>query len=111
MIKKIAGEIAEPLTFMFKLSLARGSYPSGWKNVLIKPFHKNSYKSDFTNYRTISIISIFFRVMEKLIVERIKKFFVDNSLQSPAQHGIRKRRSYNTGNCRFSGLCRPRYTV
>jgi len=96
MIRKIAGENAEPLTFMFNLSLAYGVCPSGWKNALVKALHKKDSKSDFINNRPISVTSIFSRVMAKLIVERIQKFFDDNSLWSPAQHGLRKRRSCNS---------------
>ena len=72
MIKKIAGEIAEPLTFIFNLSLAHGLFPSGWKIALVKPLHKKGSKSDFINYWPISIKSIFFLVAEKLIVEQIR---------------------------------------
>ena len=59
MIKKIAAEIAEPLTFIFNLSFAHGLCPSGWKNSLVKPLHKKGSKLDFTNYWSISITSIF----------------------------------------------------
>ncbi|XP_065565460.1 uncharacterized protein LOC136030400 [Artemia franciscana] len=53
-------------------------------------------RSDFKNYRQISITSIFCRVMEKLIVSRVQKYFDGNHLWNPAQHGFRKNRSCNT---------------
>ncbi|XP_065562443.1 uncharacterized protein LOC136028527 [Artemia franciscana] len=91
MIRQIAHEIAEPLTYIFNLSLAHGLCPSGWKKALVKPLHKSGSRSDFKNYRPISITSIFCRVMEKLIVSRVQKYFDGNHLWNPAQHGFRKK--------------------
>lgn len=96
MIIQIADVIAQPLTFLYNQSLATGSCPSGWKKAMVKPLHKAGLKSDFKNYRPISITSIFCRVMEKLIVARIQTYFDENNLWNPAQHGFRKRRSCNT---------------
>ena len=95
-IRQIAHEIAGPLTYIFNLSLAHGLCPSGWKEALVKPLHKSVNKSDFKSYRPSSITSIFCRVMEKLVVSRVQKYFDENHLWNPAQHGFRKSRSCNT---------------
>ena len=71
MIRQIACEIAEPLTYIFNLSLVHGLCPSGWRKALVKPLHKSGSKLDFKNYWLISITSIFRQLMEKLIVSRV----------------------------------------
>ncbi|XP_065583537.1 uncharacterized protein LOC136042500 [Artemia franciscana] len=115
MIRQIAHEIAEPLTYIFNLSLAHGLCPSGWKKALVKPLHKSGSRSDFKNYRPISITSIFCRVMENLIVSRVQKYFDGNHLWNPAQHGFRKNKSCNTQllevTLDFSTFCRFSYTL
>ena len=73
-----------------------GLCPSGWKKALVKPLHESGSKSDFKNYRPILITSIFCRVMEKLIVSRVQKYFGEYYLWNPTQHGFRKSRSCNT---------------
>ena len=57
--KKIATEIAEPLTLIFNIPFARGWCLSGWKKALVRPLRKKVSKSDFRNYRSISITFTF----------------------------------------------------
>ena len=83
MIRQIAHEIAEPLTYIFKLSLAHGLCPSGWKNVLVKPLHKSGSKSDFRNL-SANFNNVYFLPSDGKIdcFTRSKVFWRKSSLES-----------------------------
>lgn len=57
-------------------SIESGIYPSKLKLAKVVPVFKSEDELDPNNYRSISLLSIFKRVFEKLIYNRLK-FFLD----------------------------------
>jgi len=47
--------------------LAQGIYPERLKFSLIKPLYKNGDKSSPSNYRSISLLTVFSKIFEKVI--------------------------------------------
>ena len=66
-ILKDAVEIVSgPLTKIFNRSLDTGVFPDLWKLARVAPIFKAGQKSELTNYRPISVVSILSRLLEKM---------------------------------------------
>jgi hypothetical protein len=61
-----------------------------------KPLHKKGDKYDMNNYRPISIIPVFAKILERLMYNRITSFLCENKILSEAQNGFRKGKSIDT---------------
>ena len=55
----------------------------------IIPLFKNREKTEFTNYRPISILSPFSKILEKLFNLRLEQFLDANKILSDNQYGFR----------------------
>ena len=55
-LKSVAEELANPLTYIFNLSLQSGTIPSAWKRSNITPVHKGGSCDDPGNFRPISVV-------------------------------------------------------
>ena len=69
MLKATAESIAEPLARFFTLSLSKCKFPKLWKTVGIVPIQKSTSKSksDPTEYRPISLLSIVSKLLERIV--------------------------------------------
>ena len=63
------------------------------KTAKIIPIHKAGDSHQFTNYRPISLLSQFSKILEKLFVTRLDSFFDKHQLISNNQYGFRSGRS------------------
>jgi hypothetical protein len=72
-IKTIAKEISEPLSHIFNLTFLSGTIPNGLKIALVTPIYKANKKNEFKNYRLISVLSCFSKLLEKLMYKRLIK--------------------------------------
>ena len=55
----------------------------------IIPIFKNGQQTEFTNYRPISILSQFSKILEKLFNLRLETFLDVNKILSDSQYGFR----------------------
>ena len=98
LLKKIIENIALPLTHILNLSLQSGEIPSELKNAKVKPIFKlNSKDSDLlclmSNYRPISLLPIFSKILEKLVALKLTKFLDENNLLYKHQYGFQRKKS------------------
>ena len=56
-----------PLAYIINMSFITGEYPNLLKIVKVIPIHKGGSTQDVNNYRPISILSIFDKIIEKLM--------------------------------------------
>ena len=61
------------------------------KKSVIIPIHKNNNKNNIENYRPISIIAQFSKIIEKIIKKRIDNFIEKNNIISSNQYGFKKK--------------------
>ena len=59
--------IACPLIHVVNLSIIQGVVPDGLKLARVVPLYKKSDKTDVSNYRPVSSLSIISKVFEKVI--------------------------------------------
>lgn len=69
--KHVIEHIIDPLTYIYNLSLKNGIFPEIWKLAVIKPLFKTGDKLNTHNYRPISMISNFSKVLEKIVKTRV----------------------------------------
>ena len=89
-IKSIKLNIITPLVHVCNLSFAQGKFPDDFKMAKIIPIHKKNYKQLFVNYRPISILPAFSKILEKLAYKRIMDFLDKNDILYKFQFGFRK---------------------
>ena len=100
-VKTSAQYIAEPLTHIFNSSFESGIFPNTFKEAIIKPLFKKGDRFNITNYRPISLLSSFAKILEKLFHKRLRNFLTHNNILSSYQHGFRKQKSTDTAIFQF----------
>ena len=92
-IKAINAQISTPLSSIANESFFSGIYPDKLKYAKVIPLHKGKSKFDVKNYRPISILPLFDKILEKLMYERIISFLSTHMILSPCQYGFKKNHS------------------
>lgn len=95
LIKDGAAQIAVPLTALINRSLYSGIFPTTEKEAKISPVHKNESKSVLDNYRPISVLNIFSKVIERAVYDQLSEYLEQNNMLSNNQYGFRPKRSTN----------------
>jgi hypothetical protein len=67
-VKQCIQFIKKPLTFIFNLSLSSGTFPNQMKIAKVCPIFKKGQKQNITNYRPISVLSVFSKILETLML-------------------------------------------
>ena len=79
MLKETALSITPSLTRLIKLSISTASVPKCWKQANVLPIYKKGEKSDFGNYRPVSLLNVTSKVCEKVIFKYLFNYFRDNN--------------------------------
>ena len=88
-LKSLRCILSSPLATIFNTSVRSGTFPDKLKTSKITPIFKASEDNDPNNYRPISILSVFNRIFEKLMYNRLIQFIEHNKLLNNAQYGVR----------------------
>ena len=86
-----AKELSVPLSHLFNLSLRSGVMPTLWNSANITPIHKNNNKELVENYRSISLLPIPAKCLERLVHAAIYTHI--SPYLSQWQHGFVKGKS------------------
>ena len=70
-LKETAETIAPTLAAIYNKSLSESHIPAAWKEGLITPIHKKGNKTQPSNYRPISLMSVAGKIMESLIRDQL----------------------------------------
>ena len=105
MIKLSDGALVLPLKIIFTNCLRRGLFPEIWKCANVVPVHKKHEKNVKGNYRPISLLPIFGKILEKLIYDSFYSHLVTHELLNQNQSGFRPGNS--TVNQLLSITCNP----
>ena len=74
LLKLLKSVISKPLEIIFNASLARGIVPNKFKIARVLPVFKNGIQTNMSNYRPISLLSVFNRILEKIMYNRLSNF-------------------------------------
>lgn len=95
LVKEMEQIIIDPLAYIFNLSLSTGQVPSKLKIAKVIPVYKKGKVDVLSNYRPISLLSIFDKLLEKIICTRLSNFLSANNTLYEYQFGFRKLHSIN----------------
>ena len=93
LITEVAEEIILPLEHIYNMSILTGVVPSELKIARVIPIYKKGEKSDCSNYRPISMLNIFNKILEKLVFTRVISFLNKNKIIYNNQFGFRSNHS------------------
>jgi hypothetical protein len=92
-LKLLQHVLSKPLEILFNASFATGIVPQSFKIARIIPvFKKGDYRS-LNNYRPISLLSIFNKLLEKLMYTRLINFLEQKRTLYNKQFGFRSQYS------------------
>ena len=92
-VKKILAHVATPLCQIYKQSLTDGIVPDEWKSAHIIPIFKKGDQQKTSQYRPVSLTSIFSKILERIIRPQLLDFMYLNNLVPKDQHGFVPKRS------------------
>ena len=96
LLKQIILQIANPLSKIFNKSLSHGIFPDLLKIARIIPIFKNGDSTDPKNYRPISLLPSFSKILEQIIYIRLTSFFNKHDILNSSQYGFRTNHSTNS---------------
>ena len=90
-LKASAAYILSPLTYIFNKVLRTGIFLDRLKFAEIKPLFKKGKITEVSNYRPISLLLSFSKIIEKIIHTRLYKYLTGNNLLAEEQFGFREK--------------------
>ena len=84
-----------PLTHVVNISLLNGVFPSELKIARVIPLFKSGEPRNFSNYRPVSVLPLFSKILERLMYTRLLSFITKNNILYVFQFGFRKFHSPN----------------
>ena len=93
LVKKIIPYIVKPLAHICHTSLINGIFPDRMKIARVIPLFKNGDVKEFSNYRPVSILPQFSKILEKVFDNRLMSLINDKQILNNSQFGFRKNMS------------------
>ena len=89
-LKILKTVIAKPLEILFNTSFSSGVVPTKFKQASVVPVYKTKSPTSLCNYRPISLLSIFNKLLEKLMYKRLLDFLEKKKVLFKKQFGFRE---------------------
>ena len=96
MLKLSAPYITHIITEICNLSITKKQFPNDWKTAVVTPLFKKGSTDDSGNYKPISILPIFSKLLERHVFTCLYKFLVCHNLLMSRQSGLRSKQSCET---------------
>jgi hypothetical protein len=84
-----ASFISSPLSYICNKSMLPGTFPTRLRYAIVKPVLKKGDNENVPNYRPISILTSFSKVLEKIIYDRLLKHIENNNILAVEHFGFR----------------------
>jgi hypothetical protein len=88
-VKHLSEGLIGPLSYIVNVSLSSGYVPEELKIAKVIPLYKSGKTNDFSNYRPISLLNIFSKILEKCVYKQVYSFFAMKIL-TKTQFGFRE---------------------
>ena len=95
LLKLLKPYISKPLAIIFNESITLGIFPDKLKCAKINPIHKKGSPTDPSDYRPISLLPIYSKILEKLLYKRLYEFLDKVDAFYSLQFGFREKHSTN----------------
>ena len=87
-IIKVYDEISYPLFMIFHCSFNKGIFPEQLNVAKVSPIFKVGSIEEIGNYRPISVLPLFSKVLERIMYNRASQYFKENDMFFPKQFGF-----------------------
>ena len=74
-LKDVAEILPKPISDIYNLSISHGVFPNGCKVAKLKPIFMKDKLVDPSNYRSISLLPLISKTIEKVVHDQANKFF------------------------------------
>ena len=92
-VKTCYDELLFPLKFIFNKSIKTGVFPDKLKIAKVTPIFKSGESTSLTNYRPISILPCFSKLLERIMYNRLYNYLISNSILYKNQFGFQSSNS------------------
>lgn len=93
LLKKCSKLILGHLSNFYRSFLERGTFPEILKRGSITPIYKKADPRFLDNYRPVSTLPIFGKILEKILYQRLYSYFTSKGIIYENQYGFRKHHS------------------
>jgi hypothetical protein len=93
LLKESINNIGEPITYIINRSLSTGIVPDKMKIAKVIPIYKNSDPLLIKNYRPVSLLTAFSKLLEKIMYSKVLNFLQANQSLYKHQYGFRSKHS------------------
>ena len=105
-VKQCIEQLKVPFANIYDASLESGIFPDKLKIVKVIPIHKKGGVREVSNYRPISLLPVFSKLLEKLMYGRLTTFIESNEVLTKAKHDFRTKKSMETALQIFTNVYR-----
>ena len=95
LLKQTCEGLILPLLHIVNLSLSTGIVPDKMKLAKVVPIYKSGGKETISNYRPVSLLPVFSKIIEKIVYNRLFNYLEKYNILTPSQYGFRKSLSTN----------------
>ena len=95
-LKDSSNILFTPIAKICNLCIKLASFPDKYKISKIKPLYKKGLKTDRKNFRSISLLPLISKIIERIIHDRTMNLVSDNNVLYKYQSGFRKFHSTDT---------------
>jgi len=88
-LRYVKSEITKPLGHILNLSLRQGIFPDKLKHAIVSPIYKSGERTKVENYRPVSVLSVFSKVYERVMYNRLLPYLEINKILYKHQYGFR----------------------
>ena len=89
-MKKVEEFYITPLTYIINLSISQGHFLDELKVAKVMPIYKSGDKQSIENYRPISVLSFFSKILEKNVANYVLNFLDRHAILYDHQFGFRR---------------------
>lgn len=101
-VKLCIDDLVDPIVYLVNSSLKSGIFPSILRTALVKPIFKGGNPSELNNYRPISQLTTFSKILETVVCRRLVEFMEIRGLFSKCQHAYQRGKSTMTAIFQFT---------
>ena len=92
-IEHISPSFFEPLRYIFNLPIEKGIFPDWLEIAKVTPLFRKGDNALMDNYRAITVLPFFSKILEIIIYSRLYSFFSENKILYKKQFGFHKQHS------------------
>ena len=89
-IRNCFGPLSTPLLSIFNSSLQTGIFPDELKIARVTPIYKTGDENDFGNYRPISVLPCFSKILKRIMDKRLYNYLSENQMLYSKQFGFQR---------------------